>query len=82
MAMVENWASFSQIHSPLSDLCQRSILCSIEGNTAMSWTCVMPEMRMNSLKPFAINCGPLSRIDYSYRDRRCPSGAKGVSAFL
>jgi hypothetical protein len=34
------------------------------------------------LKPFAINCGPLSRIDYSYRDRRCPSGAKGVSAFL
>jgi hypothetical protein len=48
----------------------------------MSRTCIMPEMRMNSLKSFAINCGPLSRIDYSYRDRRCHSGVKGVSAFL
>src|SRR5207249_12212952 len=50
------------MHSPLSDLCQRSIFPFDCGKNGEVLTCVMPEMRMNSLKSRAMNCGPLSEM--------------------
>src|SRR5207249_7347264 len=51
-----------RMHSPLSDLCQRSIFPFDCGKNGEVRTCVIPEIRMNSLKSLAMNCGPLSEM--------------------
>ena len=50
------------MHSDFSDLCQRSNLPFDCGYAGEVRTCVIPAIRMNSLKSRAMNCGPLSEM--------------------
>src|SRR5580693_5156221 len=50
------------MHSDFSDLCQRSNLPFHCGYPVEVRTCVIPEIRINSLKSRAMNCGPLSEM--------------------
>ena len=59
------------MHSPFSDLCQRSILPFDCGENGEALTCVIPEIRMNSSKSLAMNCGPLSELIRGFASGYC-----------